>query len=361
MDPQKQQDSALAPNLAAPQHGPRPLTLFLELLRRETAGDPKRMERALAGLRAYQESPRLPRAGPMPALIEIAGSSLRDYGGNGPPVLFIPSLINPPSVLDLGPDKSLLRWLSGQGFRVLLLDWGWDVKARRELSIAGHVEQIALPFIATVDEPPLLVGYCLGGTMAAAAAGLAKVRGLATIAAPWHFAGFPGEAQAELSNLWKSSEAAVAAMGLLPMEVLQSAFWGLDPARTVSKFERFAEFEPGGPQASAFVTLEDWANDGPPIPEAAAREMFEALFGEDVSGRGQWRVGGGIVDPSRLDCPLLNIVSTTDRIVPEETAIKAGERLDLDQGHVGMVVGRRATESLWQPLAAWLSRAAASC
>jgi polyhydroxyalkanoate synthase len=186
------------------------------------------------------------------------------------------------------------------------------------------------------------------------------VRGLATIAAPWHFAGFPGDAKAALAALWKSSEAAVQAMGLLPMEVLQPAFWSLDPGRTVSKFERFAELDPGSPQATAFVALEDWANDGPPIPQAAAREMFEALFRDDRSGAGKWRVGGTVIDPSRLACPLFNIVSTSDRIVPPETAIRTGERLDLDQGHVGMVVGGRAVETLWRPLAAWLSRAAAS-
>ena len=314
----------------------------------------------LAGLRAYQEAPRLPVAEPMPALMEIAGAALRDYGGDGPTVLFIPSLINPPNVLDLGPDKSLLRWLAAQGFRVLLLDWGWDVAARRELSVAGHVERIALPFIASLPEPPLLVGYCLGGTMAVAAAASAKVRGLATIAAPWHFAGFEEEAKGALAGLWNASEAAVKAMGLLPMEVLQSAFWSLDPGRTVSKFEHFAELDAGSPKAKAFLMLEDWANDGPPIPEAAAREMFETLFRDDASGRGEWRVGGAIIDPSSLACLLFNIVSTTDRIVPHETAIRAGERLDLAQGHVGMVVGGRARTSLWQPLAEWLSRAAAS-
>jgi polyhydroxyalkanoate synthase len=150
-------------------------------------------------------------------------------------------------------------------------------------------------------------------------------------------------------------------MGLLPMEVLQSAFWSLDPARTVTKFERFAELDPRSSNARAFIALEDWANDGPPIPEAAAAEMFEALFAEDRTGLGEWRVGGEAVDPARLPCPLFNIVSTSDRIVPHATAIRTGERLDLDQGHVGMVVGGRAMDSLWQPLAAWLSRAAVSC
>jgi polyhydroxyalkanoate synthase subunit PhaC len=62
---------------------------------------------------------------------------------------------------------------------------------------------------------------------------------------------------------------------------------------------------------------------------------------------------------NRLDMPVLNIVSTSDRIVPAATALRVGERLELSQGHVGMVVGSRAKAALWEPLAAWLSRTAA--
>ena len=110
--------------------------------------------------------------------------------------------------------------------------------------------------------------------------------------------------------------------------------------------------------ARAFVTLENWVNDVPSIQEAAAREMFEAFFRDDLAGRGGWQICGKVVDPARLHCPFLNIVSTTDRIVPLATAAASGERLDLDQGHVGMVVGSRASQSLWRPLADWLARAA---
>jgi len=185
------------------------------------------------------------------------------------------------------------------------------------------------------------------------------VRGVATLAAPWHSNGFPDDARVKLARLWADAQSAVAALGLLPMEVLQCAFWSLDPARTVAKFEAFADLE--GAEAQTFVMLEDWANDGPPLSEAAAREMFERLFAADASGAGGWRVGGEIIDPASLDIPLLNIVSTSDRIVPRATAVAAGERLDLGLGHVGMVVGSRAPEQLWTPLAAWLSRTAAKC
>jgi len=327
------------------------------MLRSETAANPARMETALTGLRRYQDAPRDASAGaPMPAIAERYGAALRDYGGSGPPVLFIPSLINPPSVLDLGADKSLLRWLSKQGLRPMLLDWGWDIAARRGLSVAGHVEEIVLPFIAALGERPALVGYCLGGTMALAATALADTAGLATIAAPWHFTAFPEESRARLAALWRGAEATGEALGLLPMEVLQSAFWSLDPARTVSKFEAFAGMAPDSAEARAFILLEDWANDGPPLPQSAARELFEDFIARDLPGRGGWRVGGKTIDPAALACPILNIVSTTDRIVPQASAIRAGEHLALAQGHVGMVVGGRARETVWTPLAGWLSR-----
>ena len=315
------------------------------------------MQAALAALKMYQEAPRAPPPVPMPAIAEARGAMLRDYGGAGPPVLFVPSLINPPTVLDMG-DRSLLRWLGTQGRRVLLLDWGWPDEGRRGLDVGGHVEAIIIPLLGAVDEPADLVGYCLGGTMALAAAQLASVCSVATIAAPWHFDGFPGDARADLVRLWHSAEPTAKALGLLPMEVLQSAFWSLDPARTVAKFEAFAAMS--GEEARTFVMLEDWANDGPPVPEAAARELFEAFFAGDVTGHGGWRVGGETIDPATLGCPLLNIISTSDRIVPAASAPRAGERLELSQGHVGMIVGSRASEALWEPLAAWLSRSAAS-
>ena len=227
------------------------------------------------------------------------------------------------------------------------------------MSVAGHVEQILLPLMEELGEPADLVGYCLGGTMALAAAQLGPARSVATIAAPWHFNGFPDDSRAELGKLWASAQPTIGALGVLPMEVLQCAFWNLDPARTVAKFEAFASLE--GAEARTFVMLEDWANDGPPLSEAAAREMFEGLFRDDLTGTGRWQVAGATIDPESLAVPLLNIVSTTDRIVPAASAVRAGERLDLALGHVGMVVGSRAPHMLWEPLAGWLSRTAASC
>jgi len=340
----------------APQHKPRPLPLFIELLRSETAAAPDRRAAALLGLRAYQEAPRAPSLPQMPIIASAGRAVLRDYGGAGRPAIFVPSLINPPHILDLAKDNSLLRWLSGQGIRPLLVDWGEPAPAERTLSIARHVEHLLLPLLDALGEPAALVGYCLGGTMAIAAAALHPISSLALIAAPWRFEGFPLDSRADLAALWQAASPVADQLGLLPMEILQSGFWRLDPARTVSKFEAFGRLDPASAAVQGFVALEDWANDGPPLTFAAAQELIEDFFGLDLPGEGRWRVAGEAIDPATIRRPTLDIVSTTDRIVPQASATGIGERLTLGLGHVGMVVGGRAREALWQPLAHWLAR-----
>lgn len=351
-------DRPLSPINAAPQHGPRPLPLFLDMLRSETAASPERQAAALAGLRAYQEAPRGRPRKPAPARYRKGRARLRDYGVKGDgkrPVIVVPSLINPPIILDLLPDVSLLRWLAGQGFHPYLLDWGTPDPSDRDMDITAHVERLLLPLVAKIDEAPVLIGYCLGGTMALAAACVAPVAGLALIAAPWTFDGFSDAALADMAGLWAAAKPASGAMGLVPMEVLQSGFWRLDPARTIAKYEAFAATEPGSPAAALFVAMEDWTNAGAPLPYAAGRQMFEDFIGGNITGAGGWQVAGRTVDPNTLTCPAIDFVSLSDRIVPAATAADLPDRRDLGAGHVGMIVGRGARAQLWELLGRWIA------
>jgi polyhydroxyalkanoate synthase len=84
--------------------------------------------------------------------------------------------------------------------------------------------------------------------------------------------------------------------------------------------------------------------------------LLQHCFGDDLPGTGRWLVGGEAIYPQRITCPVLNIVSMTDRIVPAASAAELGERRTLGSGHVGMIVGRSARMRLWEPLAGWLSQ-----
>lgn len=348
-------EANLTPFLDAPQHGPRPLPLFLDLLRESTAANPDARRRALAGLKRYQDAPRPPARLPKPVIATAGRASLHDYGGEGRPVVFIPSLINPPFVLDLADGNSLLEWLVEQGVRPMLVDWGTPTPDNSDQDVTAHVEHLLLPLLRQVDPAPVLVGYCLGGTIALAAARALDSPAVATIAAPWHFSGFPDPARKEIADLWNSAQPACETLGMVPMEVLQSGLWRMDPARTVAKFERLSETDPTTAAFAAFVALEDWANAGAPLTYAAGRQMFEDFFGSNLTGRGEWWVGTQRIRPADLLCPAVEFVSTTDRIVPAASAAGLSDLRPLTLGHVGMIVGSRARGALWQPLADWLT------
>ena len=117
---------ALLPEHSALQHerAPRPLPLFLELVRQAAGEDAELARAALAGLRAYEAAERPPREPPKPEVARISGACLRDHGGDGPAAILVPSLINPPRILDLDEDVSLAGAVSRMGRRALLLDWG---------------------------------------------------------------------------------------------------------------------------------------------------------------------------------------------------------------------------------------------
>jgi polyhydroxyalkanoate synthase len=353
-----QREPAAPPRLPASHpargRGPHPLPVFLASVAAACGPDPARLSRVLAGLRRYQAAPALP---PRPLRAEIArigGVTLRDHGGTGPLVVLVPSLINPPDILDLAPGNSLAAGLAAAGQHVLTLDWGETEPHGLDAAVAERL----VPLIAGLGTPVALAGYCLGGTLALAAAVLLgdTVRRLALLATPWDFSGYDAQAQAGLAAWWASAASLAETLGSVPMDLLQPAFWSLDPELLAAKFEAFGSAAEA--DTAAFVTLEDWANGGAPLSIAAARDLAETLFAANASGRGAWTIAGQRIDANALALPILDVIAGRDRIVPPATALSIrgpGTPLRLDAGHVGMVVGRRAPALLWEPLAAWLA------
>ena len=157
--------------------------------------------------------------------------------------------------------------------------------------------------------------------------------------------------------MWQHSKAASQSLGALPMEVLQAAFWSLDPQRTVKKFAEFGRLERCSAEARRFIALEDWANEGEPLPVPAARELIEDLFGRDFPGSGHWTVTGRTVT-DKPSVPALHILAGHDRIAPAATA-PGGDQVVIGSGHVGMIVGS-ARAQLHHALAAFLDPACRS-
>lgn len=321
----------------------------------------------IAGVAAYRRHPWRREMAEPPVVWAEGGSRLLDYspsggGGTSEPVLFVPSLVNRASVLDLFEGRSMLRFLAA-GRRVLLLDWGWPGEAERGFTLTDYVAGRLERALAAVGAPVVLVGYCMGGLLALAAAQLRpeRVRALGLLAVPWDFHAVEAQAARGLGQLVPLLEPLMALTQRLPIDAIQTLFAMMDPGGIAAKYAGFARLDQGSARARQFVAIEDWLNDGVPLAAAVARECLGGWYGENTPARGLWRVAGEPVDPARLRVPAFVAVPGRDRIVPAESALPlagliAGAVLHRPAaGHVGMVAGGSAERALWEPLQDWIA------
>ena len=331
----------------------------------------ERYHRLVAGIEAYRRHP-YQRALREPAVLWQEGSTrLLDYrapGANaaGPTLLVVPSLINRAYILDLTPARSLLRSLAAAGTRPLLVDWGPPGALERGFGlteyIAGRLERTLDAALAAARGPVVLVGYCMGGLLALALALRRRrdVAALACLATPWDFHAERASQAKLLGATIGTFGPLIANIGELPVDAIQALFTGVDPFQVIRKFVGFAELDPGSERAELFVAVEDWLNDGVPLAAGVARECLGGWYGDNLTGRNQWRVAGELVRPIELSLPSLVVIPDHDRIVPPAAALAlaralpGAEQLRPAAGHIGMIVGAGAVERLYQPLARWL-------
>lgn len=333
-----------------------------------------RMGAMTAGLTRYRQHPWHRSLPPVPVVWREGSSRLLAYGEAGIPVLMVPSLVNRAYVLDLAEGQSLARWLRDQDVRPFLLDWGDPDAAEQHFDLSAYIARIRRAIRHVKDqtgEPPALLGYCMGGNLALAAAVTAPedVAALALLAMPWDFhAGGAHHAalvQALAPALVPPPATDGGAPPMLDVDVLQGFFWALDPFTALKKFSQFAAMPEGGDGARRFVAMEDWLNDGVPLAGAVARECLIGWYGENRPVQGRWLVDGRPVLPQDWKRPALVVLPERDKLVPKEGAaallaqMPQASRLDAPSGHIGMVVGPRAEAGLWQPLAGWLRQVAA--
>ena len=345
---------------------------FENALRREIA---RRMHRLADGVLAYRDHAVHRTLENPPAVWGEGNTRLLDYGATHPAartrraraVLVVPSLINRWEVLDLTAEKSLLRAMAAAELRPYLVDWGTPNDEERRFDTTAYVARLerALAFVAKrARRAPAVMGYCMGGTLTVALAARQprRVAGLALLAAPWDFHA-DRTGHAFLVSTGPLLAEVADKVGELPVDILQTLFWSLDPWLAMKKFGRFLGMDQQGASAREFVLLEDWLNDGAPLAGPVARECLVGWYGDNVPGSDKWVVGGRRIVPSKINVPSLVMIPSGDRIVPPLSAaaladpvrgLRHATRRDVPLGHIGMVVSGRARDLCWTPLIDWL-------
>jgi polyhydroxyalkanoate synthase len=285
------------------------------------------------------------------------------------PVLLCYALVNRPYILDLEPDKSVVRQYLDAGFDVYMIDWGVPTPSDRGRRLEDYVRgflSTAVDFILRRHEVPRLhlMGYCMGGTMAALHAALEPetLKTLTLLAAPVDFA-----ERESLLTLWTDRahfdvDALVDTYGNCPAWFLQTCFLVMNPVRNfLDKTIAFYEQMDDARAVTSYFALERWLNDNIPVAGETFREFVRKLYQENQLVRGELELGGRRVELRRVTCPLLLLTAKHDHLVAP--ASTEGIRphvgssdltsMGIGAGHVGLVVGAKAHAKLWPAVMRW--------
>jgi polyhydroxyalkanoate synthase subunit PhaC len=284
----------------------------------------------------------------------------------GLPLLIVPSMINRWYVLDLRKGSSFVEALNHAGHDVYLLDWGiprdedryltWDDALDRLDRMVRRVKRLArAPKVG-------VLGYCMGATLSGIYTALhpENVAALVNLAGPFDFhkSGLLGHL---VQPGWFNPEAVAAAGNVSPQQ-MQSGFSALRPSLELSKAVNVLDRAHNKSAMNSFYAMETWGKDNIPFPAAAYRTYITELYQQNLLMKGEHRVKGERVDLGRITCPVMVIGADRDTICPlpaakallDASGSTDTKVLQVPGGHVGAVVGSRASHDLYPATAAWL-------
>jgi polyhydroxyalkanoate synthase len=285
------------------------------------------------------------------------------------PLLIVHSLISKPYIFDLLPGNSVVRYLRDEGHDVYLLEWGVTDETDVANDTATYVDDYVRRAVGAVREVSgakevSMLGYCFGGILALLA--LASdpdlpVPDLALVATPVDFDAIPPLRRAIEHGL--EAEQMTDSTGNIPANIFRMAFRTLRPtndaAAYVSLSDRLHERE----YARNHHALNRWADDQMPFSGALAEEMIPVARDNQLL-EGEVRVGTRVADFANLQVRVLALMALRDHLVPHDSAKaitrllpKADvEKLEIDAGHVALMVGGPAKKATLPGLHEWLTK-----
>ena len=284
-----------------------------------------------------------------------------------PPLLICYAMVNRPYILDLQPDRSLIRELLLQGVDVYLLDWGYPDGADGFTPLAhyicGYLDRcVRFVLEAHSLEALNLLGICQGGTFSLCYTALEtrRVANLICMVSPVDF-----KTPENLLSKWVQhiDVELLSESGNVSGELLNLVFLALMPFRlTQQKYVDLLQAPAERAQLETFMRMEKWIFDSPDQPARAFREFVQWLFKENRLIRGDLDLDGRAVSLKNIRCPILSIHAQNDHLVPPSASIALGahvssklyETLSVDVGHIGMYVSAKARGAVPSAIAAWL-------
>ena len=295
------------------------------------------------------------------------------------PILIVYALVNRYYILDLQPDKSVIKKFLDEGFDVYIIDWGYPSGVDRYLTIDDYVNGYINNAVDKIRERSgsdkiTLLGVCQGGTFSVmyAAQHPEKIKNLVTLVAPVDF-----DTDKGLLHLWAKSldvDKIVDYYGIVPGDFLNAGFLLTDPFRLmidkyVGLFDRI-ECEPNDTACSIrneeivrnFLRMEKWIFDSPDQAGETFRQFMKDCYQKNLLIKNEMMLNSKKINLKNITMPLLNVMAEFDHLVPNDAskplsdAVSSSDKetLVFPTGHIGIFVGSKSQKEVCPRIAEWL-------
>ncbi len=284
------------------------------------------------------------------------------------PILVSYALINRYHMMDLQPDRSLVKKLQSFGLDIYVLDTGYPTHSDKYLNLDDYINGYlgnAIEFLKEKHQLPSinLLGICQGGTFSVIYSALQpqNIKNLITMVTPVDF----DTEEAMLFRWLRDIDVDLFVdgfRGLIPGSVADIGFQLAKPMLRLRKQKMLYEAMDNREMLQNFLRMEKWNNDQPSLAGEMTREFIRYMFQENRLAKGTLQIAGVPVDLKKITMPIITIYASEDHLVPPNTTKPLNDLVGSKDktvyafpgGHVGVFTGRRSQTELAPTLANWL-------